>query len=343
MTETAGKLLFGLLPVVAYLGVLVVLDSYKLVTLRAVLLALVVGCAALVVCRFLNAALIDVSRLSPTSFSRYVAPATEETIKAVYVAMLVRTRRVGFSVDAAILGFAVGAGFGILENIFYLRLIPDAKLFVWVLRGCGTAIMHGSTTAVFAILAQRPGDRDERTPWHRLLPGLALAVVLHSAYNHFFVSPVLTVIGLVGAIPLVTLAVFQHSERALARWLELGFDTDAELLAIIAAGKASETRVGAYLVSVRERFPPAVVADMLCLLRLQVELAIQAKGLLLMRKGGFDVPPPAEAGARLAELQYLERSIGRTGRLALRPFLQRGHRDAWQRHLVASRGAAIRS
>jgi RsiW-degrading membrane proteinase PrsW (M82 family) len=329
MTVVLLKGLCGLAPVVVYLVVLVLLDSYKLVKLRAVVLAILAGAAAVLVCRQLNMVLWNLSGVEMTTFTRYVAPLTEEAAKAAYVAILIRGRRIGFLVDAAILGFAVGAGFGILENIFYLHVIPDARLFTWVLRGCGTAMMHGSTAAIFGIVAlRRSEDR------HGALPALGLAVLLHSAYNHFFVSPMVTVVGLVVFAPLITYAVFQHSERALERWLGLGFDSDAEMLAIIGAGKLSETRVGAYLVSLRERFPAEVVADMFCLLRLHVELAIHAKGLLLMRKEGFTVAPAPDVREKLAELKYLERSIGQTGRLAVLPFLHRGRKDDWQKHLL---------
>ena len=55
-------------------------------------------------------------------------------------------------------------------------------------------------------------------------------------------------------------------------------------MAIIGAGKVSDTRVGSYLMSLRDRFPPEVVADMLCLLRIQVELAIEEGYIGVMEK-----------------------------------------------------------
>lgn len=335
MSETLPKLLFGLLPALFYLGTLVLLDSYKLVSLRAVLVALVAGCMALIVCRYLNTSLFELMRLDAAAFTRYVAPFTEETAKAVYVTFLIRGRRVGFLVDAAILGFAVGTGFGVLENVFYLRLIPDAGLFTWVLRGCGTALMHGSTTAIFALLALRHYDRDGALSWRHLVVSLLVAALLHSLYNHFLVSPVLTAMGLLGGIPLITLLVFRFSERALERWLGTSFDSDAELLEAMQAGELAGTNVGEYLLTLRERFPPAVVADMLCFVRLYAELGVQAKALLMMRKEGFGVAPPPDAAERLAELRYLEKSIGQTGLLALRPFLQGRRRKTWQKQLLA--------
>jgi protease PrsW len=334
MSEIPAKGLLGLAPVLIYLVALLLLDSYKLVRPRAVVLAIAAGWVAALACHWANGWLLEASGLSRPDFMRYGAPVTEELAKAVYLAVLIRRRQVGFSIDAAILGFAVGAGFGMLENVFYLGLIPDADHFTWFLRGCGTALMHGSTTAVFAILAHRRADRGDFFRWRRLLPGLLLAIVLHSVYNHFFLSPVATVVGVLVAAPLITIAVFQQSERSLERWLGLGFDTDAEMLAVINEGKLSATPVGLYLLELRERFPPAVVVDMMCLLRLQVELAIQAKGLLLMRKGGFHVPTPADVREKFVELAYLERSIGPTGRLALQPFLRRSRREAWQRQLL---------
>jgi RsiW-degrading membrane proteinase PrsW (M82 family) len=334
MIELVLKGFFALAPVTVYLLALVALDSYKLVTLRAVLSAVMAGVLALVGCQYLNSALLELLDLTPATFSRYVAPVTEELAKGAYLVWLVHRRRIGFGIDAAILGFAIGAGFGALENVFYLRLIPDAGLLTWILRGCGTALMHGSTTAILGIIAHRHGDHARLAAWRATGLGLAVAMILHAAYNHFFVAPILTAAGLLVGVPLITTAVFRQSERALERWLGLGFDTDAQLLQVMNEGKLAETHVGSYLLSVRQHFPPTVVADMLCLLRLQVELAIQAKGILMMRRGGFDVAAPPGVADKLKEMTYLERSIGTTGRLALRPFLARGRREAWQRHLL---------
>jgi len=334
MIDIFIKGLFGLVPALIYLMALVLMDSYKLVKLQSVVLAVVAGFVALIVCKYLNGFLMDVTHLNLERFSRYVAPFTEESAKVTYLVVLIGSRRIGFMVDAAILGFAVGAGFGILENIFYLSMIPDANLFTWVLRGCGTALMHGSTTAIFGVVSHSWCERNESTALHLFLPGLGLAILLHSAYNHFFVTPWMTALGLVIGVPLISITVYQQSERALEKWLGLGFDTDAEMLAIINRGKVSETRVGKYLVSLKDRFPPEVVADMFCLLRLQVELAIHAKGVLLMRKEGFNTPFATDVNDKLKELEYLEKSIGHTGRLAIMPFLQRSRKNPWQKHLL---------
>jgi len=228
----------------------------------------------------------------------------------------------------------VGAGFGMIENVLYLRLLPDAGLATWLLRGCGTALMHGSTGAIFGIVSRTLRERDRRVqPW-QFLPGLALAVLLHSGFNHFFLTPVATALVLVVGVPLIMTAVYQQSEASLERWLGLGFDADAELLELITSGRLADTRIGSYLRTLHEHFAPEAVADMFCLLRVEVELAIQAKAILLMRREGYDPPLPRAARERLTELAWLERSIGRTGRLAVQPLRRRRHRDLWEKNLL---------
>ncbi len=330
----AAQFSFGLLPVALYLMGLVVMDSYKLVRVQSVLLAVAAGFVALVICNFLNPRVMDLTGTDAVVFCRYLAPVTEEMIKASYLVFLFRRQRIGFLVDAAIFGFAVGAGFGILENIFYLSLIPDAKLFIWVLRGCGTALMHGSTTAIFAVIVQNHCQGKDSLRIGHLLGAVGVSAVLHSMYNHFLISPVLTALGLVLGVPLITYVIYQHSEKALEKWLGVGFDADSEMLAIISAGKVSNTRIGVYLMSLRDRFAPEVVADMICLLRIQIELAIEAKGLLMLRKEGYDIEPGPEMQVKIDEMHYLEKNIGATGRLAVMPLRQSGGRDSWQKNLL---------
>jgi hypothetical protein len=93
---------------------------------------------------------------------------------------------------------------------------------------------------------------------------------------------------------------------------------------------------------VRSRFAPEEIVDMMCLLRLRGELAIRAKGILLMREAGFDAAPPPDPSvkAKFAELRYLEKSIGRTGLLALRPFLHTSTRDLWQLNMLTEQVSA---
>jgi hypothetical protein len=83
------------------------------------------------------------------------------------------------------------------------------------------------------------------------------------------------------------------------------------------------------------QFPGEIMADMLCYLRIYLELSICAKGALLMQESGFKVPKDREVEAKIAELNYLERSIGQTGKMAIAPLVQKSARDMWQLYLLA--------
>ena len=64
----------------------------------------------------------------------------------------IRTKRpLNCSNDAAIYGFAVGTGFALVENVYYLLSLPGAPAALWIVRGFGTAVMHGGTTAILAM------------------------------------------------------------------------------------------------------------------------------------------------------------------------------------------------
>ena len=247
--------------------------------------------------------------------------------------MLVHTRRVGFLVDGAILGFAVGAGFAVVENLYYQQIAPDAGLGTWIVRGFGTAIMHGGATAIYTIATLALLER-VRPRLLAFVPGFVTAVMLHSAFNHMFLSPKLSTLAVVVVIPPLILYVFHRSQKALADWLGSGFDSDAERLELIQSGRLSDSPIGRYLATLKSRFAGPVVADLLCYLRLHTELAMRAKGLLLMRESGFDLPLDDETKAKFEELVYLEKSIGRTGMLALQPVLPMSQKELWQLHLL---------
>jgi RsiW-degrading membrane proteinase PrsW (M82 family) len=330
----------GILPVLGFLAGLLYLDSYKLVRMRVVVAVIAAGVGVGIACYFVNGYLLDLTRTDFTAYSRYIGPLVEELAKALVVVALIRTHRVGFLVDAAIFGFAVGTGFAIVENVYYQYLVPQAGVGAWVVRGFGTAIMHGGCTAIFAMVALSLIERVKGPSLLAFVPGFALAAVLHSAYNHTFGPPMLSTLAVIIVLPPLLFVVFQRSERATAEWLGSGFDVDTALLESIMSGQFSGSPAGRYLATLKQRFQGPVVADLLCYLRLHTELALRAKGILMMRENGFEARLDEPTRWKLDELRYLEGSIGRTGRLALMPLLHGGHKDVWQLRLLEDAAAA---
>ncbi|MCL4807379.1 MAG: hypothetical protein KJ062_06220, partial [Thermoanaerobaculia bacterium] len=78
----------ALVPVVAFLFALVLMDSFKLVPLRAVVRMILAGAAAAFVGARLHGGILDAGWVSGETLSRYVAPVTEELLKALPVIYL---------------------------------------------------------------------------------------------------------------------------------------------------------------------------------------------------------------------------------------------------------------
>jgi RsiW-degrading membrane proteinase PrsW (M82 family) len=331
----------ALAPVVIFLVMLWRMDSFRLVRPASILAALAYGMGAAAAVLILHQWLLHARQVPPDLLSRYIAPITEETIKAVFVVTLVATARVGFLVDAAVLGFAVGTGFALFENLTYLRQMPDATPLLWLVRGLGTAMLQGATTAIVAMLSKTYADR-HREPLAlaiAIVPGWAAAVAIHSLFNHRLLPAVAQTLVLLIALPLLVLSVFARSERATREWVGAGLDLDVQLLELIASDAFAVTQFGRYLQELRARMPGTVVADMFCLLRLELELSVQAKAMLLAREAGLDVPIDDDLAASLAERRYLHDSIGTVGLLALKPLQVTSYRDTWHRHVLQQRRA----
>jgi RsiW-degrading membrane proteinase PrsW (M82 family) len=328
--------LLGLLPVCCFLAGLVYLDSYKLVPLKWVIGAIILGAGAGLASYPINMMGLDWLPLGFTAYARYVAPWVEEALKASIVWLLMRNNRIGFLVDAAIFGFAVGAGFAIFENLFYLNVLPQMQLGTWIVRGFGTAIMHGGATAIFAIISHAMLNQYSRIGLAALLPGYLVATIVHSVFNHFFLAPVLSTVVVLVTLPLLLVTVFDRSDKAVSDWLGAGFDADTELLGLINSGELSTSKVGLYLHSLKEKFEGPIVADLLCYLRLHTELSIRAKGLLMMHESGFSSKAGEATRAKLEEMKYLEKSIGKTGKLAIKPFLRMSRKDLWQFYMLGA-------
>jgi RsiW-degrading membrane proteinase PrsW (M82 family) len=323
------RFLVSLVPVMLFLFTLNYLDSFRLVRARSILIALFVGIVVALVSLTLNDFIMQNTGLSRSTASRYVAPFIEETLKASWVAWLMHRRRVGFMVDAAITGFAVGTGFALIENTYYLSVLESHNIAVWVVRGLGTAIMHGGMTAVYGIVTRTLIDRWGGR-WSTYTPALAAVILLHSIYNHFILPPVVATILLHVALPTTLLIAFRASERATRHWLGSQMDVDAELLEIVESGSIGTSRIGLYTKEMQRQFDPEMVVDMLCYMRIHLELAIAAKGLLMMREAGFKPPVPDGTREKFTELKHLEKNIGITGLLAIKPLLHKSTRDIWQ-------------
>jgi protease PrsW len=325
----------ALVPVLLFLVGLLQLDGYKLLRLRMVLAMVAIGGLAAGASYLVNNYAYAHFSGDFAAYSGYVSPWIEECLKAVLLVFLIRTRRVGVPVDAGIAGFAIGTGFALIENLYYLASRPDAALPVQVIRGFGTAIMHGGTATVLAVITITLYEKRPYGGPQLLLPGFLAAVALHTAFNLMLVRPALATLTMLVVLPLVIYLVFQYSERALRDWLDTDLESNVQLLESINAGTFLNSNAGRYLQALRDRFRGEDLADMLCCLRLHGELALRAKGVLLLHESGMDEPPlDQETRDKLTELSHLKRAIGKVGLLALRPLMMATGKDIWELTLL---------
>jgi len=327
-------LIIAVVPVVLFLVALERLDTFRLVRPAWIAAAVAWGAAAAGLSLAMNEWLLKSQHLPAAFVTGALAPLIEECLKAALIAAFVTAGRIVFLVDAAIDGFAVGTGFALIENLWYLHSLPGATLTLWIVRGFGTAILQGATTTIFAVMTRSFADRHPGRPVVAYLPGLATAIAIHAAFNIRVLPPIAEMLVILGLLPVIVLFVFERSERATREWIGAGLDLDVELLALMTSDAFPFTRFGQYLQELKERTPGLQIVDMMCLLRVELELAIQAKGLLIARDAGLELPATDDLEAALAERRSLETSIGHVGLLALRPLQITSHRDSWHRQLL---------
>lgn len=328
MAQPVTAALLSLVPVVAFLVALYVLDTYRLQTLRRVIVAVGYGGAAALACYVVNT---HGFAAWGAGYALLGAPILEELVKGAYVLLCVARSRVGFPVDAAVIGFSVGAGFALVENLVYLRQFADsASPLTWLVRGLGTAMMHGGATALVAIFAIASWVRWR---WLAAVPALAAGILVHVLYNSGSLPALQRTVVVLVTLPPVLMLVFRLSEGMLQRWMHAKMDDDLRTLDMIASGEFLASPAGVYLASLRDSLQPDIVADLFCILRLAAELSAQGKAELMRRELGFAPPgqPDPERQEMLAEIARLEHGIGKAGRRALAQLLPPNARDQWER------------
>jgi RsiW-degrading membrane proteinase PrsW (M82 family) len=331
--EALLKALIALTPVIVFLLVLVRLDTHRLIGHQLLARVFVSGTALAVLAYFVNGLLLDLLQLSFTQYSRLVAPLVEETMKALVLVWLFRRERIGFQIDAAIFGFTVGAGFSFAENLFYLYHAGEAHHVIWMVRGFGTAIMHGGCTALFGVLAQMLIERRANMPAWWYLPPLLAATLFHALFNHFPVSPVLASVATLLLIPTLLFLLFEKNEVTIHNFLEQDFDRHQNLLLQLRGGPASGCSTGRFLRDLERYFKAPVRDHMRAYIHLHTELILSAEGILLAREHGLDIVVEDATHKKIEELHSLERTIGKAGMHALSPHLQLSRHEFWVIHM----------
>lgn len=324
--QVAINLLVALAPVLAFLIVLENLDSFRLVSRVRVLIMVLTGAGLAGVAYLLNGFAIARLHMELPDYSRFVAPVLEEVLKASALAYLFLRNRIGFRVDAAILGFAIGTGFSLAENSYLLRVLEHANIAVWIVRGFGTAMMHGGATAIVAIVTQTLIER--RASPLFFFPGLLAAIALHMAFNFFPDQVMLATIGAFIVLPIMLLLIVAKGEHAVHTWLQADYQSHEQLLADIESGAFAHQAAGIFIAGMAKS--QADLVAIFAYIKLHTLLVLRAEKKELALETGGDVALTDIDDQAFAKLHALERKIGRSILLTLRPYLKFSRKELFE-------------
>ena len=117
-------------------------------------------------------------------------------------------------------------------------------------------------------------------------------------------------------------------------WVGAGLDSDLNRLESLISQEFKSSNFGVYMQDLKAHFEGPVVADMVCLLRLQLELSVQARVHLMARQAGLNLPVDDDLTATVREMDFLRNSIGTTGLLALKPLQVSTRGSEFHRHVL---------
>ena len=326
----------ALVPVLLMAMLFAWLDVFKLMSPLEMIACLLLGTVAALLAWPISGRMLDTLPMGYSFYSRIVAPWIEEALKCGAVALLFFFNRIGFKLDAIICGFAIGAGFSVIENIFYLARFPELTTAVWLVRGLGTAVMHGATTAVLASAAHELCERSLRKAGGHgfnplmLIPGYIIAGLLHMLFNQFPGHPMEVMIVTLIAAPVILIGAMRFGEGETHQWLVEESEAHRRWLEEWKSGGFPADESGQRIKSLAERLNPdqaALVRDY-CIL--MAELVLAAEVELLDRDRKLEEGEAERFSAAFARLAEVRRGIGRLGYAALRRRLPFSRNDEWE-------------
>ena len=325
----------ALLPVVIYIFVVYKIDNFSLISVKNLLLQVLCGMVTALACFGLFQL---TGEMLADEHSDYINPVLEELVKGLPLLYLASRKKIVFFIDSVICGAAVGGGFSILENIFYLLLGDGITGIGTVLfRGLEVALIHMGCSAIVAAglmlvirLIERSRSRLglKRSDIAMSVFLLLEAPVLHVCHNAFHFNPLMQFIFVFGTMGGLLMWTYFYDVDMIHRWLDKGLDKQLALLDSIKDGHLDDTPTGVFLESVKDAFPPEDFFDIICYVQLNVELNVAAKSRVMIRESGLerDLPLSDEEKelfmAQYTEYKILEKNLGKAARMTIAPIVK---------------------
>ena len=322
----------SLIPIIVYIIFIYKIDHFALISIKRLLLLALIGMLTALACFGL---FLLTDRVISGKSADIIHPVIEELVKSIPLLILAFRKRIAFFIDSVICGAAVGGGFSFLENTFYLVLGDSVDLSTGLFRGLEVALIHMGCSAIIAagmMMAVRQIERKRsRMPMstNDIIKTTALFVValaFHIFHNTFQFTPIMQFFWVLSVMIGMIAVVYFYDIDMTHRWLDKGLDMQINLLRSIEGGHLLNTPTGTFLESVKELFPPNVYFDIICYVRLLIELSVAAKTRFMLHEVGMDEPLEANKKelymSQFVELIELEKNIGPSAKMTIAPIVK---------------------
>ena len=322
----------SLIPIIVYIIFIYKIDHFALISIKRLLLLALIGMLTALACFGL---FLLTDRVISGKSADIIHPVIEELVKSIPLLILAFRKRIAFFIDSVICGAAVGGGFSFLENTFYLVLGDSVDLSTGLFRGLEVALIHMGCSAIIAagmmMVVRQTERKRSRMPMstNDIIKTTALFVValaFHIFHNMFQFTPIMQFFWVLAVMIGMIAVVYFYDIDMTHRWLDKGLDMQINLLRSIEGGHLLNTPTGTFLESVKELFPPNVYFDIICYVRLLIELSVAAKTRFMLHEVGMDEPLEANKKelymSQFVELGELEKNIGPSAKMTIAPIVK---------------------
>ncbi len=225
-----ASLIAAVVPMFVYLIVIWFLDKYEREPFWLVLLNFFWGATGAIALGIIGSIIFQIplddlirvvsddntSKIMNLSGAVITAPLVEEFTKGIFLVLMSLSKKFDGGVDGAVLGGAIGLGFGMTENFMYFLsygTTPSSWLMIVIIRTLFSAVMHCLSTATFGAFL---GYAKFKPLIYKIIlipTGFFMAVFLHFSWNLSVSFEGTTIFGFLFLILylFVTFAIFQIS------------------------------------------------------------------------------------------------------------------------------------
>jgi RsiW-degrading membrane proteinase PrsW (M82 family) len=310
-------LVTGILTAVAvpllFLALVRWLDLYASGSFKVVLLCAGWGAVAFLLALQMDAVITEYAGFTLTI--TLFGPIVEEILKSLVLVYATRRRDFTYFVDGAVYGFAAGAGFALLENLYYFSTVEGSGLALGFSRSFSTALMHGSATALVGIALGRLRYGRGASRLASLFLGWVAAMALHIGFNNLvdrtqsaLTLPLAITLGL-GGVGLVAGFIFLGlaEER---RWLRETLGRQVGVSAGEAAVVQKLDNLESLLAPVGEHFGPEKRQQAEAFLKLQAKLGLKRKVQELTPDAKQRAEMARQVAALRADIDVIRKGLG---------------------------------